>query len=214
MTVLAEKVPPEFWPTIDKIDEGLEQVGSPMEIREKLEKIGVFNPDAVRAILPAWGADGGNGLTDSLREKLENSITRVTTQVGERWEGEAFQRFSADLAQVQILLSQITEPARLTGEQLQELLEAIEANWLEIVGIVLEVAGFVSAAVGAATAAVGGMLLAVAGLILSVVGLILAGLDSIGSRFAAQEETIQRLREQVARLKVGQSGPEDRRPDS
>lgn len=206
MTTLAERVPPEFWPVIDKIDEGLERIGSPMGVRDVLEQIAIFNPDAVRAVLPEWGADGADGLAKSFRTTLEDRVSFVHGKVGERWEGEAWERFSGDMTHVQTLVEAIGEPARMTGDQLKEFLEVIEMNWLEIVGIVLEVAGVVLGVVGVFTAAAGGLLLAVAGVIFGIVGLILSGIDSIGSRVAAYEETIQRLREQLSRLKPASRG--------
>jgi len=214
MTTLAERVPPDFWPVIDKIDEGLEQIGSPMGIRDVLEKIAIFNPDAVRTVLPEWGTDGADGLAKSFRTTLEDRVSFVHTKVDERWKGEAWEQFSGDMTHVQTLIEEIGEPARMTGDQLKEFLETIETNWLEIIGIVLEVAGVVLGVVGVITAAAGGLLLAVAGLIIGIVGLILSGIDSIGSRVASYEETIQRLREQLSRLKPFNRGGQFPTPPS
>lgn len=213
MTTLAEKVPPQFWPTIDRIDYLRAEFGLP-GIRATLEEIALFDPDAIRATLPAWGTGGANGAVDDLDDVLSTTLTKVTTLVGERWEGAAFQKFSEDITHVQDLIAAMAEPARLTGDQIEEFLNAVEIGWMDVASMVLAVAGVVIALVGSVVARVGagtpvgvvGLILEISGHVVGLAGLILTFMQTVLPRIEACRELVQRLREQVFKLTPAERG--------
>lgn len=203
MTTLAERVPPEFWPTIDRIDQLSAEYGFPTNLRGMLEQIAIMDPDAIRAVLPAWGTGGADGLPGQMNEGvLSGRITFVTAKLNERWEGTAWDAFDRDMTHVQGLLKIIGEPARMAGDALSEFLDLLELSWQEIVSVVIEVVGLVLAIVGAVTAAVAGagIVLAVVGLIISAIGMIINDNQRATARLSAYRDATQRFREQVTKL--------------
>lgn len=209
MTTLAERVPPEFWPTIDRIDQLTAEWGFPTNLRSMLDKIAVIDPDAIRAVIPAWGAGGADGLPDQMnKDVLRDKITEVTAKISDRWDGPAWEAFDGDMAHVKGLLPILGQPARMAGDALSEFLDKLELNWQEVTSIVLEWVGVVLAVIGLA-AAIGtgaaGLILAAAGLIIGVIGVIINDNQRTTERMNAYRDATLRFRDQVAQL-----GPADR----
>jgi hypothetical protein len=205
MTTLAERVPPEFWPTIDRIDQLSAEWGFPTGLRGMLEQIAIMDPDAIRAVIPAWGAGGADGLPDQMnKDVLRDGITYVTTMIDDRWEGSAWEAFNGDMAHVKSLLEILGQPARMAGDALSEFVDKLELNMQEIVASVLEWAGLILAVFGAVGAVFGGgvigIIMAVAGLIISVIGIIVNDNQRTTERLNACQEATQRFRDQVSQL--------------
>ena len=189
MTLLAEKVPAQFWPTIDRIDGLMAQHGVPLpRIGDTLRNIALFDPDAVRTAAAAWGSDGADGIPGSMAAAVTQDLTEVVTKVGQRWEGDAWQTFKQDMDLALDLIARIGEPAGQIGDLLTDLVGDLEMGWEEIVGWVLTIAGIVVTAVTWSTG-IG----AVVGLVITVIGVLLSLYSTVVKRLLDLNTGVEEL---------------------
>ncbi|MCT2582844.1 hypothetical protein [Actinophytocola gossypii] len=189
MTLLAEKVPPQFWPTINRIDGLIAEHGVPVpQLGDTLRKIALFDPDAVRTAAAAWGTGGGDGLPGSMANAITQDLTEVVTKVGQRWEGEAWQAFKQDMDLALDLIARIGDPAGQIGDLLTDLAGDLEMGWEEIVGWILTLAGIVVMLATWET-----FVGAVVGAVITVIGLLLDAYSTVVKRLLNVNTSVEEL---------------------
>jgi uncharacterized protein YukE len=189
MTTLAELVPPEFWPTIDRLDQLIRASGVPLpQLGPALRSVALLDPDKLRAAATVWGASGANGLPDEFARGMATDLATVTAKVGERWDGPAWTQFSTEMASAQQLIGRLGAPARQVGTLLDEYADKMAKTWDEIVGWVVTIAGAVVTAVTWETG-IG----AVVGLIITAIGVALQAYQWIVPELTTVQNTVEQL---------------------
>jgi uncharacterized protein YukE/xanthosine utilization system XapX-like protein len=196
----------DFWQVVGMIDRINREHGIPLPaLKPVLEQFSLVDEARLRQAAAAWGTGGASvGIAGELSRDLPGKINDAIDTAAKRWQGEAYDSFQSVMDSLQGTIADVCIPAQEVGKVLEDLADAFELSWLEIIGLIGGIAGVVVGVIAMVAPSPPTVALAivsgVVGLVLGYIGILVSIVSSLFPRVMAFVEAAETLAKDIEAL--------------